>query len=117
MKIDTQKTLQNSGVYGDPQIVCPVCGDQYSHVRGAVTLLGNDPDEGGFIYPGTKPAGFVKERRDALAVEVEGETCGHRWLVIFQQHKGITLLGYRVLPAEDRLSGPRVKPPFSEATQ
>jgi hypothetical protein len=74
---------------------CPVCGDQYSHVQGGFSLLGDDESRGG--YPGIPTAGTTPWRRDALAVRVHGETCGHQWDMVFQQHKGETRVRIDVL--------------------
>jgi hypothetical protein len=89
--------------YGDvPVLRCPVCGDQHSHVQAVFTLEGGDESDG--LYRGSHLiARETPYRRDALAVRVHGETCGHRWDVVFQQHKGNTLLRVDVL--EDVASG------------
>jgi hypothetical protein len=83
-------------VYLDtPNITCPICGDDYSHVREAGTLLGGDE---GHIYPGTQLLGLSSERRSALSVVIDGE-CGHSWELRIQQHKGLSLLQIRRVPA------------------
>lgn len=75
---------------------CPVCGDQYTHVQGVYTLLGED--ESGGLYRGSHlVARETNYRRDALAVRVQGETCGHRWDLVLQQHKGNTLVRIDIL--------------------
>jgi hypothetical protein len=76
---------------------CPVCDDTYSHVRGAHSLLGSDESGGG--YKGAEVTGKTPYRRDALAVRVAGESCGHEWDVVFQQHKGQTFLRIDILQA------------------
>jgi hypothetical protein len=76
--------------------LCPVCGDQYTHVQGVYTLLGGDESDG--LYRGSHlVARETPYRRDALAVRVQGETCGHRWDIVFQQHKGNTFVRIDVL--------------------
>lgn len=79
-----------------PVLKCPVCGGEYSHVQAVYTLIGGD--EGGRLYRGSHLiARETPYRRDALAVRVHGETCGHRWDVVFQQHKGNTFVRIDVL--------------------
>jgi len=80
---------------GVPTLPCPVCGGLHSHVQSVYTLLGGD--ESGGLYRGSYlVARETPYRRDALAVRVHGE-CGHRWDVVFQQHKGNTFLRIDVL--------------------
>ena len=74
---------------------CPVCGDTYSHVQSAHSLIGGDESGGG--YPGVGVSGTTPFRRDGLAVRVEGENCGHKWDVVFQQHKGQTFVRIDIL--------------------
>src|SRR5579863_10447581 len=74
---------------------CPVCGDQYSHVQSAYSLVGGDESGGG--YKGLEVSGTTHYRRDALAVRVQGESCGHKWDVVFQQHRGQTFVRIDVL--------------------
>jgi len=59
------------------------------------TLLGGDESKG--LYRGSHlVARETPYRRDGLAVRVTGE-CGHRWDLVFQQHKGETFLRIDVL--------------------
>jgi hypothetical protein len=74
---------------------CPVCGDQYSHVQSVHSLTGGDESGGG--YKGAEVSGETPYRRDALAVRVQGESCGHKWDVVFQQHKGQTFVRIDIL--------------------
>lgn len=75
---------------------CPVCGLEFSHVQGVYTLLGGDESEG--LYRGSHlVARETPYRRDGVAVRVHGETCGHRWDVVFQQHEGQTFVRIDVL--------------------
>jgi ferredoxin len=77
---------------------CPVCGDQFTHVQGVYTLLGTDESDG--LYRGSHlVARESGHRRDAVAVRTQGETCGHRWDLVLQQHKGQTLVRIDVLEA------------------
>jgi|SRR5271157_863004 len=79
-----------------PVLRCPVCGDNYSHVEGVYTLIGGD--EGGYLYRGSHlVARETDYRRDAIAIRVNGESCGHTWDVVFQQEKGNTLVRVDVL--------------------
>lgn len=86
-----------------PHLRCPVCKDNYTHVQAAYSLVGDDESGGG--YPGSEIAARTPEwRRDALTVRVHGETCGHCWDLVFQQHKGLTFVRIDVLedlPASD----------------
>jgi hypothetical protein len=79
-----------------PILRCPVCGDEFSHVVAVYTLLGSDESEG--LYRGSHlVARETPYRRDAIAVRVNGETCGHSWDVVFQQQKGNTFVRVDVL--------------------
>jgi hypothetical protein len=81
----------------EPNIACPVCGGDYSHIGNVGTLIGSDEHEA-LIYHGTGMRGCVEERRSALAIVFDGE-CGHRWQLRIQQHKGVNLLEVYRLPA------------------
>lgn len=71
------------------QLLCPVCGWEYTHCEGAGTLLGNDEAEAE-VYPGTKVIGCIEdERRSALVIKFNCEV-GHRWRLVIRQHKGVT---------------------------
>jgi hypothetical protein len=99
-------------VYGNQSTVrCPVCGDSYSHVQSVYTLLGGDESEG--LYRGSYLVARETDfRRDAIAVRVQGETCGHRWDVVFQQHKGHTFVRIDILedmPSESPEAAPEAE--------
>lgn len=91
--------LFDRNFYGNECVVrCPVCGDQFTHVQGVYTLLGGDESDG--LYRGSYLiARETDQRRDAIAVRVHGESCGHRWDVVFQQHKGNTFVRVDILEA------------------
>lgn len=92
----TESQLFDHKLFGEPILRCPVCGDEFSHVQAVYTLLGGDESEG--LYRGSHlVARETPYRRDALAVRVHGETCGHRWDVVFQQHKGNTFVRIDIL--------------------
>src|ERR1700759_5708864 len=93
----SNQLLFDRSLYGDEWILrCPVCGDSFSHAQGVYTQLG--PDESEELYRGSYlVARETGERRDAIAVRVHGETCQHRWEVVFQQHKGNTFIRINVL--------------------
>jgi hypothetical protein len=76
---------------------CPVCGDPTTHVQTAYTRSGVDKHEAVFAYPKTENNGTTDYRRSALCVLVEGESCGHRFEIIFQQHKGETFVQVGIL--------------------
>ena len=81
-----------------PVLTCPVCKYHHTHVQAVYTLIGGD--EGGSLYRGSHlVARETPYRRNALAVRVTGE-CGHRWGLVFQQHKGETLVRIDVLESE-----------------
>ena len=84
-----------------PVLKCPVCGDTYSHVQGVYTLTGGD-ETGGLYIGSSLVARTTPYRRDAVAVRVHGESCGHRWDVVFQQNKGNTYLRIDVLENADK---------------
>jgi hypothetical protein len=89
-----------------PTLRCPVCGESFSHVQGVYTLLGGDESDG--LYWGSYlVARETPYRRDAIAVRVHGETCNHRWDVVFQQHKGVTIVRIDVL--DDLTTGAALK--------
>ena len=91
---------------GQPVLRCPVCGNEFSHVQAVYTLLGGD-ESFGLIRGCYLVARETPYRRDAIAVRVHGETCGHRWDVVFQQHQGNTFVRIDVL--EDLVTGVALK--------
>jgi hypothetical protein len=95
--------FDRSSYLGQCALRCPVCGEECTHVQGVYTLLGGDESEG--PYRGSYLiARETDYRRDAIAVRVQGETCGHRWDVVFQQHKGQTFARLDILepvPSEE----------------
>jgi hypothetical protein len=79
-------------------LICPLCnpGDGINnHVRSVATEFAPDADEAQ-IYRGTVLCCVRQssERRSALRIDFDGE-CGHRWTLIFQQHKGRIYVSYR----------------------
>lgn len=75
----------------EDNIVCPVCGGEYSHINEVYTKLGNDEFEA-TVYKGSQAKKIAKhERRSGLAIIIDGE-CGHQWELCIQQHKGINIL-------------------------
>ena len=75
-----------------------LCGDQFTRVQGVYTLLGTDESDS--LYRGSHlVARESGHRRDAVAVRTQGETCGHRWDLVLQRHKGQTLVRVDVLEA------------------
>jgi len=81
---------------GECVLRCPVCDEECTHVQAVYTLIGGD--ESGGLYLGSNiVARRTDYRRDALAVRVQGESCGHRWDLVFQQHKGQTFLRIDIL--------------------
>lgn len=90
--------FDRAALAGDCVLRCPVCRDAFTHVQAVYTLLGGDESDG--LYRGSHlVARETAYRRDALAVRVHGETCGHRWDLVFQQHQGQTLVRIDVLEA------------------
>ena len=88
--------LTADGCYsGEWAVACPTCGVDYSHVREAGTLLGEDE---GHVYPGTEAIGTTGDRRSALRIVFDGE-CGHAWALQIQQHKGVNLVEVQTIPA------------------
>ena len=80
------------------KLMCPVCGEDYTHVHSVFTSFGTDPEEGGHPIPGTRAHGIRPGwRRDALMITVWCEF-GHVWQLILQQHKGQTLVLVKRLP-------------------
>jgi hypothetical protein len=96
----TEEQLFNRHFWNDgsPILCCPVCRFEYSHVQAVYTLLGGDESAG--PYRGSHlVARETPYRRDGLAVRVHGE-CGHRWDIVLQQHKGLTLVRVDLLESE-----------------
>jgi len=92
--------------YFDSQatLKCPVCGDIYSHAVGVYTLIGGDESDG-LLHGSYLVARQTPYRRDAIAVRFRGETCTHRWDVVFQQHKGNTFVRVDVLKDDTTAPG------------
>jgi len=88
---------------------CPVCDCAQTHVQAAYTRKGNDHGEAIAAYPGTEQRGTTPYRRSALCVLVEGETCGHQFEIVFQQHKGDTLVQMEILGQRDPHREPGVR--------
>jgi len=92
----TDEQLFDRKLLGEPVLRCPVCGNEFSHVQAVYTLLGGDESAG--LYRGSHlVARETPYRRDAIAVRVHGESCGHRWDVVLQQREGNTLVRVDVL--------------------
>jgi hypothetical protein len=88
--------------FGDEEtLCCPVCGEAFTHVRDAYTLMGCDEYETGVIGH-TKVGGTVAERRSGLAIIIECEM-EHWFQIILQQRKGNTFVTVAPIepPAED----------------
>jgi len=102
----TDEKLFDRKPLGEAVLRCPVCGDECSHVQAVYTLLGGDESEG--LYRGSHlVARETCYRRDAMAVRIHGETCGHHWDIVFQQHEGITFIRIDVL--KENVSGIQIK--------
>lgn len=71
-----------------PTLLCPVCGYSYTHIESAYTRMGYDEEESG-VYPGTAAeAGPATQwRRSGVVIKFYCEG-GHRFEILFQQHKG-----------------------------
>ncbi len=96
------KLIREHENYPVPCVCCPVCGDFYSHIIQASTLVGRDKWEAQ-IYKGTFPQGHTSERRSALAIVFAGE-CGHTWELHFQQHKGANEIELYLVEDDDASS-------------
>ena len=82
--------VREGSYVGELSVHCPVCGDDYSHIRDVYTRVGTDPHEAG-VYPGTRAQGTTDDRRSALAIVFAGE-CGHDWELCIQQQKGVNIV-------------------------
>lgn len=73
---------------GQLTFCCPVCGSTYMHIQSVATLKCGD-ESGDAPIPGTD-ALYDGEgyRRPAVAILIEGESCGHLFRLRVQQHKG-----------------------------
>ncbi|MGA7872942.1 MAG: hypothetical protein WCA22_18790 [Candidatus Binatus sp.] len=89
----TIRWLSGGEAYTDHvTLACPVCGDDCSHIREIFTRMGCDEHEAR-VYPGT----HAKEvssgwRRSAVVIVIDGESCGHVWNLVIQQHKGVNFI-------------------------
>jgi len=92
------QSVFSSSEGGAPNLACPVCGFFCTHVISAHVRTGSD--EGGKGCRGVERRGESGDRRDALCVGVEGE-CGHKFNIVFQQHKGVELIQIEIA-ARDR---------------
>lgn len=100
---------------GDPILLCPVCQFDYTHALGAWTRVGTDPHEAESAHVGTIPLGVAEQwRRSALVVAFTCES-GHRFAVVFQQHKGLTFVSVERWQDEpDPEQTPRGPDPFED---
>ena len=74
----------------DQVINCPTCGLDYTRIEEAHAQIGSDPSE--WAPPsGVHVRGKTENRRSALVIQVNGE-CDHKWVIVFQQHKGQTFV-------------------------
>ena len=80
-------------------LACPVCGEWYSHIFRVYSRIGGD--EGKTPYLGTQGIIEGGERRAAVVVVVQGESCGHWFRLVVQQRKGINLLDCEILSPEE----------------
>lgn len=62
---------------------CPECGHEYSHFAG-YEKLGNNEDYS-----------YQYARQGGGAMLFNGE-CGHRWAILFEEHKGNIRLAYLI---------------------
>ena len=76
---------------GELNIRCPACGSDYSHIREVYTACGSGSGVDTGPYTGTVEKGHTPADRSALVIEFDGE-CGHRFVLVIQQHKGINQL-------------------------
>ena len=86
------------------EVICPVCGDTYSH-HGDVEIFdrGEDHPEGNYVrfvdsnstvitMGGHKLQQNPSRRRQGITIHMQGE-CGHNFLLHIYQHKGMTYIG------------------------
>jgi hypothetical protein len=73
---------------GQLTFCCPVCGSTYMHIQSVATLKCGD-ESGDEPIPGTDTLyEGVGWRRPAVAILIDGESCGHQFRLRVQQHKG-----------------------------
>lgn len=80
-------------------LVCPNCGGAQTHAQQVYTVCSKDADEADDRHSfGCPFGGFddTSERRTAVVILFECETCKPRFELIFQQHKGNTFVQTRV---------------------
>jgi hypothetical protein len=94
------RALSSNFYDGEPNLCCPTCWRDESHIREVFTQPGSNPGERGAAYPGTELRGPVMkhQRCDALVIVLDGE-CGHQWQLRIQQYKGINKLELAPQPA------------------
>jgi hypothetical protein len=80
----------DAGGYNEAGIVCPLCPENYVHFSSGSTESSDDHNW-------------------SQSIAFEGECCGHRWLCVFNEHKGAMLCTTERL--EDRVEE-RTPPPI-----
>lgn len=91
-QVESAGRILKDHVY-DPKIgpltfICPICGTSYMHIQRALTVLSGDESGDGPIDGMAEFTWETGWRRPAVVVEIEGESCGHRFRLRLQQHKG-----------------------------
>jgi hypothetical protein len=84
------KVIVSLATTRDNPLTCPICGHDFTHVRGVYVKEG---------YEATLGSGIQREetdgfRGDGLAIILEGE-CSHWFEVIYRQHKGQTFVYHK----------------------
>ena len=91
-RLNSLEQIATEGKY-DPKVgplvfMCPDCGDTFMHIQEVFTVLSGD-ESGEDPIPGTVEAVWETGwRRPAVVIEIKGESCGHRFRLRLQQHKG-----------------------------
>lgn len=75
-----------------PNIRCPNCGSDYTHIEQAGTITGSDGYEAIEAYHGTISIDRTGNRRSGIKIVFSCESCPILFALVVQQHKGINYL-------------------------
>jgi hypothetical protein len=97
--MEESKQATSSLVDSDGGLECPACGGDYTHAQRVYTLCSPTADEASDILEFGCPFGGYdtgKYRRSAVVILFSCESCPQPFELIFQQHKGVTVIETRI---------------------
>src|SRR5690348_857988 len=77
---------EGSGAYSEPGVVCPFCGPRHEHASN-VHLDKAEQFPGHDAYDASQHYG-IGVRGDVTVLHFWCEEGGHRWVLVFGEHKG-----------------------------